>query len=416
MSKQINPYEIAKEQLENVGDMIKVDPGIIEMLKIPQRVTSVQVPVRLDNGKTKVFIGYRSQHCNALGPWKGGIRYHPDVSIDEVKALSMWMTWKCAVVGIPLGGGKGGITCNPKEMSQGELERMTRRYAFMIAPMIGPESDIPAPDVYTTPQTMAWIMDTYSMLKGYSVPGVVTGKPIIIGGSRGRNEATGRGVAITAFEALKTKKMEIKGTSCAVQGFGNVGAIGAQIMQENGMKIVAVSDSKGGIYNPDGLDICKVMEYKAKNGSVIDFPSTDKLTNEQLLALDVDVLAPCALENAITKDNADKIQAKITSEGANGPMTPDADKILYEKGVFVCPDILANAGGVTVSYFEWVQGLQNYFWSEQEVNDELKGIMITAFNNVMEHAKIYKVDNRTAAYCLAVKRVAEAIKLRGLFP
>ncbi|HDP97232.1 MAG TPA: Glu/Leu/Phe/Val dehydrogenase, partial [Euryarchaeota archaeon] len=397
MAEQLNPYQIAIKQLENVAELINLDKGVLEMLKVPQRVLTVQVPVKMDNGVVKVFQGYRSQHCNALGPWKGGIRYHPNVTLDEVKALSMWMSWKCGVVGIPLGGGKGGVTCNPKEMSQEELERLTRRYAFMIAPIIGPESDIPAPDVYTNPQTMAWIMDTYSMLKGYAVPGVVTGKPLSIGGSRGRNEATGRGVAITAFEALKYNKMPIKGTTAAVQGFGNVGIFAAQIMQENGMKVVAVSDSKGGIYNGDGLDITKVRKHKQETGAVAEFKGSDKISNEELLELDVQLLAPCALESAITRENVDNIKAKITSEGANGPTTPEADEILFEKGVFVCPDVLANAGGVTVSYFEWVQGLQNYFWTEDQVNKELTCIMQNAFKDVMQHSKSCKskINNRT---------------------
>ena len=416
MAETLNPYQIAVEQLENVAKIINLDKGIFEMLRVPQRVLSVQVPVRLDDGSVKVFQGYRSQHCNALGPWKGGIRYHPGVTLDEVKALSMWMTWKCAVVGIPLGGGKGGITCDPKKMSQGELERMTRRYAFAISPIIGPESDIPAPDVYTNPQTMAWIMDTYSIVRGYTTLGVVTGKPLSLGGSKGRNEATGRGVQIIACEALKYKKMPIKGATAAVQGFGNVGGIGAKLMQDQGMKVVAVSDSKGGIYNAEGLDIPTVMKWKEETGAVKDFKGAENITNEEILELEVDVLSPSGLENAITKKNADKIRAKITSEGANGPTTPDADEILYNNGVFVCPDVLANAGGVTVSYFEWVQGLQNYFWSEEDVNKQLTNIMVSAFHQTMEQAKKYKVNNRKAAYCLAVNRVAEAIKLRGLFP
>lgn len=416
MAETLNPYQIAVEQLENVAKIINLDKGIFEMLRVPQRVLSVQVPVRMDDGSVKVFQGFRSQHCNALGPWKGGIRYHPGVTLDEVKALSMWMTWKCAVVGIPLGGGKGGITCDPKKMSPGELERMTRRYAFAISPIIGPESDIPAPDVYTNPQTMAWIMDTYSIVRGYTTLGVVTGKPLSLGGSKGRNEATGRGVQIIACEALKYKKMPIKGATAAVQGFGNVGGIGAKLMQDQGMKVVAVSDSKGGIYNPKGLDIPAVMKWKEETGAVKDFKGAENITNEEILELEVDVLSPSGLENAITKKNADKIKAKITSEGANGPTTPEADEILYNNGVFVCPDVLANAGGVTVSYFEWVQGLQNYFWSEEDVNKQLTNIMVNAFHQVMEQAKKYKVNNRKAAYCLAVNRVAEAIKLRGLFP
>jgi len=416
MAEQLNPYQIAIEQLGNVAKIINLDAGILEMLKVPQRVTTVQVPVKMDNGEVKVFIGHRSQHCNALGPWKGGIRYHPGVTLDEVKALSMWMTWKCAVVGIPLGGGKGGITCDPKKMSQGEIERMTRRYAAAITPIIGPEIDIPAPDVYTNPQTMAWIMDTYSTIQGHTELGVVTGKPLALGGSRGRTEATGRGVQIIACEALKYNKMQIKGATVAVQGFGNVGAIGARLMQEQGMKVVAVSDSKGGIYNAKGLDIPSVEKWKNETGAVKDFKGSEAISNEGLLELKVDVLSPSGLENAITKKNADKICAKISSEGANGPTTPDADEILFNNGVFVCPDVLANAGGVTVSYFEWVQGMQNYFWSEEDVNKQLNTIMVNAFSNVATMAKKYKVNNRKAAYCVAVNRVAEAIKLRGLFP
>jgi glutamate dehydrogenase/leucine dehydrogenase len=411
-----NPYEIAVRQLESASEILKLDRGIVEYLKVPDRVLKVKVPVKMDDGSIRVFIGYRSQHCGVRGPYKGGIRYHPDVTLDEVIALSMWMTWKCAVVNIPFGGGKGGIVCSPKEMSHNELERLTRRYTTAILPIIGPDRDIPAPDVYTNPQTMAWIMDTYSNIMGYAVPGIVTGKPIEIGGSEGRVSSTGRGVAISAREALKKLEIPLKGARVAVQGFGNVGYYASKILSEWGAKIVAVSDSKGGIYSEDGLDVDKVLEHKQYTGECRGFDGADEITNEELLELECDVLIPAALENVITEKNADKINAKVISEGANGPTTPEADRILEERGVFVVPDILANAGGVIVSYFEWVQDLNRYFWNEERVNTELEKVLVRSFNEVFEIKKEYKVCPRDSAMILALKRVVRAFELRGLWP
>lgn len=350
------------------------------------------------------------------GPAKGGIRYHPDVTLDEVKALAMWMTWKCAVVNIPFGGAKGAVVCNPKEMSKGELERLTRRYTTELMIFLGPEKDIPAPDVYTDSQTMAWIMDTYSMNVGYSVPSVVTGKPLSIGGSRGREEATGRGVVLTILEAIKELGIPKEGATVAVQGFGNVGGTAVRLLCREGFKVVAVSDSHGGTYNSHGLDVDALSEHKREAGTVVGFPGGEDITNEELLALKCDVLVPAALENQITEENADNVQAKILAEGANGPTTPEADLILYDKGVFVIPDILANAGGVTVSYFEWVQSIQEFFWSEDEVNARLKDIMVRSFHEVYDVHREEKVDMRLAAYMLAVGRVAEAFHTRGLYP
>lgn len=441
-----NPFKIAQQQLENVAKFIEIKKGILEFLKWPQRELSVNFPVRMDNGEIKVFNGYRVQHNNARGPNKGGIRYHPNVSLDEVRALAMWMSWKCAVVGIPFGGAKGGVICNPKEMSAAELERLTRRFTTEISLIIGPEKDIPAPDVYTTPDTMAWIMDTYSMIKGYSVPGVVTGKPVHVGGSLGRNEATGRGCMFTIREALKHLEykiiepekwketcaecsqkinivdgdegagLRIDNATVAVQGFGNVGSISARLLHEKGAKIVAVSDSRGGIYSKEGLDIHYVLEHKSKTGSVIGIDGTESLDQQQILEVDCDILIPAALENQITESNADNIKSKIVAEAANGPTTPEADKILYEKNIFMIPDILANAGGVTVSYFEWVQGLQQFFWSERDVNVKLRSIMVNAFSDVLAKYKENDTDMRTAAYIVAVDRVADAIMHRGIFP
>jgi glutamate dehydrogenase (NAD(P)+) len=356
------------------------------------------------------------QHNLSRGPAKGGIRYHPDVTLDEVRALAMWMTWKCAVVGIPYGGAKGGVVCNPKQMSERELERLTRRFTSEIIMFIGPDSDIPAPDVNTDAQTMAWIMDTYSMTKGYSVPAVVTGKPVEIGGSLGRREATGRGVMFTTREALKHLGMPIEGVRVVVQGFGNVGAIGAELLQELGCTVIAVSDSRGGVYNPKGLDARDVMRHKKETGAVAGYPGTDAVTNKELLELDCEVLVPAALENEITKENADRLKARVIAEGANGPTTPEADDILFDKGSFVIPDILANAGGVTVSYFEWVQGLQNFFWTEEEVNQNLEKIMVKAFQDVLAISQRREVNMRIAAYILAIDRVATATLLRGIYP
>ncbi len=411
-----NPYEIAKRQIEMAAEKAGIDKGTIEWLKRPQRELSVNFPVKMDNGSTKIFTGYRVQHSMARGPCKGGIRYHPDVCLDEVRALATWMTMKTAVVGIPYGGAKGGVICNPKEMSEKEIERLTRRFASEISIIIGPEKDIPAPDVYTNPHTMAWIMDTYSMTKGYATPGVVTGKPLEIGGSLGRNEATARGCVFTIREAAKELGIDLEKATAAVQGYGNAGSIAAILLHELGVKIIAVSDSKGGVYNEEGLYPSEVLEHKKKTDSVIDYPGGKNITNAELLELECDILVPAALENVITKENAENIKAKIVAEAANGPTTPEADEILYKNDIFLIPDILANAGGVTVSYFEWVQGLQSYFWTEEEVNNRLERVMIDAFHNVLEISKDKKCHMREAAYVLALKRVCDAIKTRGIYP
>jgi glutamate dehydrogenase/leucine dehydrogenase len=413
----INPFETAKQQVDIVADLIGIDSGIREVLKHPKRELTVNFPVRMDDGSYKVFTGYRVQYNMARGPTKGGIRYHPQVTLDEVRALAAWMTWKCAVVNIPYGGAKGGVVCDPKHMSRGELEGMTRRFATEIALIIGPEIDIPAPDVYTDSQTMAWIMDTYSMLKGYSVPGVVTGKPISLGGSEGRGEATGRGCAYVIREAAKDLGLKVKGASVAIQGFGNAGSVAANILyDEQGAKIVAVSDSKGGIWKADGFNPHAVEEHKQKTGSVVGFPGTKAISNDEVLEAKADVLIPAALENQITKKNADKIQAKIVAEAANGPTLPEADTILFQKKITVLPDVLANAGGVTVSYFEWAQDIQGYYWALDEVNTRLERTMVRSYNDVHKVATERKVHNRTAAYVLAIQRVVDAIKMRGIYP
>ena len=407
---------MAQRQFDVAAERLGLEPGLREILRNCKRELTVNFPVKMDDGSIKVFTGYRVQHNINRGPAKGGIRYHPDVTLDEVKALAMWMTWKCATVNIPYGGAKGGVVCNPKRMSVGEIERLTRRYASEISLLLGPESDIPAPDVNTTPQTMAWIMDTYSMNKGYSVPGVITGKPIIIGGSEGRREATSRGCLFTIREAAKVKGMSLEGCPVVVQGFGNVGGIAAELLHREGAKVVGVSDSRGGIYNPKGLDIPRVVRCKREAGTVMEFPECEKVSNEELLELPCEILVPAALEEQITCDNAEKIKAKIVAEGANGPTTPEADEILFDRGIMVLPDILANAGGVTVSYFEWVQDLQAFFWTEDEINQRLEQVMQRAFREVNEMAEKHKVDMRQAAYMLAVARVAEATKTRGIFP
>jgi len=413
----LNPFEVAQRQIDRVGTRLKLDPGLLEILKHPKRELTVNFPVRMDDGSIRVYTGYRVQFNDALGPFKGGIRYHWNVSLDEVRALACWMTWKCSVMGIPYGGAKGGVICNPKEMSKGELERMTRRYASSISIIIGPEKDIPAPDVYTDGQTMAWIMDTISMNVGYAVPGVVTGKPVAIGGSLGRDEATSRGLMYATREAAKHLGVKLKGATVAVQGFGNVGHHYARLMHaEEGSKIVAVSDSSGGVHDPNGFDPVKVLAFKEKTGSVQGYPGTKKITNEDLLELDVVILAPCALENQITSANAGRIKAKIVGEGANGPTTPEADDILYKRGITVLPDILANGGGVTVSYFEWVQNLQEFFWTKEDVDSKLEHHMVNAFNRVWETHEKEKIDMRQAAYMVAIARVVEAYKYRGIFP
>ncbi len=413
----LNPFEMALKNFELAANTLNLDRNIRERIRLPERELTVNFPVKMRDGSIRVFTGYRVQHNTARGPAKGGIRYHPDVTIDEVRALASWMTWKCAVMNIPFGGGKGGVQCNPKEMTMEELEHLTRRYASEISVMIGPERDIPAPDVYTNPQVMAWIMDTYSMTKGYSVPGVVTGKPIAIGGSKGRGEATARGCVYVIAEAAKHLKLNLSNATVAVQGFGNAGSIAARLIHdEHNARVVAVSDSRGGIYNKAGLDPHKVIKFKQETGTVVGFPEAETITNEELLTLDCDVLIPAALENVITEQNAPRIKVKILAEAANGPTVPAADEILRKNGVFFLPDILANAGGVTVSYFEWVQDNYSFFWNEDDVNKRLKEVMVNAFHDVLNVAQKYDIDMRRAAYVLAVDRVAEAIKVRGIYP
>ena len=384
-------------------------------MRVPSREIKVYIPVRMDTGHIQVFEGYRVQHNFARGPAKGGIRYAPDVSLDEVKALSAWMTWKCAVVNVPFGGGKGGIICDPHQMSVGELERLTRRYTSELIDFIGPDKDVPAPDMNTNEQTMAWIMDTYSMHMRHTVNAVVTGKPVALGGSLGRREATGRGVMFTVNEAIKRLNRKPEDTTVVVQGSGNVGGIGAELMHQYGYKVIAISDVGGGIYNPNGLDIPAVLEFLKNNKSLDDYPGVEHVDNKSLLEIECDVLAPCATENQITSENANRIKCRILAEGANGPTTPKADKILHDKGIFVIPDILANAGGVTVSYFEWVQDRMGYFWSEDEVNTRLENKMVASFNELVHYSDKHKVDSRTAAYMLAIDRVAYDTRMRGIY-
>lgn len=410
-------YASAMARLDQVGALLKLDPEVIEVLKRPRRELTFNFPVRMDDGSIRVFTGYRVQHSNVRGPYKGGIRYHPDVTMDEMRSLSMMMTWKCAVVGIPFGGAKGGVVCDPKAMSKGELERMTRAYAEELTPFIGPKIDIPAPDVYTDAQIMAWIMDTYSRHSGRPVPDCVTGKPIEIGGSRGRDEATSRGIMYVAAEAAACKKMQLQGARVAVQGFGNVGSNAARLLQEEaGCKVIAVSDSRGGILDGSGLDVRKVLEFKKEKGRLSGFPGAEEISNEQLLELECDILVPAALEQVITQRNANHIKAKIVVEGANGPTTPEADEVLFKNGVMLVPDILANAGGVTVSYFEWVQDLQFFFWTLEEVKERLRLIMTAAFAKVYGVSAANWIDMRTAANMIAVGEVAKAMQLRGLVP
>jgi len=410
--KTPNPYQAALRQLDIAAEKLSLDPAIHELLRHPMRIFVVNIPVLMDNGNTRVFTGIRVQYNDALGPTKGGIRYHPDVTVDEVTALATWMTWKTAVVGLPLGGGKGGVRCNPKEMSVEELERLTRSYTRAMSKFIGPYTDIPAPDVYTDSRTMAWIMDEYSQVVGYNAFGVVTGKPINVGGSLGRTEATSLGLMYTVMKAAEHLGIELKNTKVAVQGYGNVGYHSARLLHELGCKIIAVSDSKGGIYSSDGLEPEKILEHKEETGSVVDYPGSKTISNEQLLTLQCDILVPAALENQITKANASSIKAKIVAEGANGPVTPDADETLFKNSVFVIPDILANAGGVTVSYFEQVQNQMNYYWTEKEVREKLKTIMDKAFDSVVAISEKHNINMRTASYMLAVKRVADAMMAR----
>ncbi len=412
-----NPYVTAQRQFDQAAAILQLDPGLRAVLREVRREFTVNFPVRMDNGSIRVFTGYRIQHNLTRGPAKGGIRYHPQVSLDEVKALSMWMTWKCAVTNLPYGGAKGGVICDPGQLSMQELENLTRRYASEISILIGPESDIPAPDVNTNQQTMAWIMDTISMEKGYSIPATVTGKPLSIGGSEGRPAATGRGVMVVTMEACKRLGWEPQQCSVAIQGFGNVGSVSADLLQGQGFKVVAVSDVYGGIYNPDGLDIPAVLAHHAATGRVGGFAGArEEISNSALLELPVTILIPAALENQFTMQNAARIQAKLVVEAANGPTTPEADDIFHQRGIVVVPDILANAGGVTVSYFEWVQDLQSFFWEEEEINARLTRIMELAYRQVDELAQQHRTTLRMGAYCLAVKRVADATAVRGIYP
>lgn len=419
IEEEYNAWDMALEQFDQAAQYLDLKAGIYEMLCYPKRELTVNFPVRMDDGSVEIFTGYRIHHSTARGPTKGGLRYSPDVTLDEVRALAMWMTWKVAVANVPFGGAKGGVVCNPKALSESELENLTRRYATEISILMSPEGDIPAPDMGTNPQIMAWIMDTYSMHLGHSEPAVVTGKPVEIGGSLGRLEATGRGVRVVAQEAADYLGMTLEGATVAVQGFGNVGSVSARSLAETGARVVAVSDSRGGVYDPAGLDVEAVIQHKAETGSVVGFGDADGVTNAELLQLSVDILVPAALENQINEANAPHVQAKLIVEGANGPTTPDADDILRENDCFVVPDILANAGGVTVSYFEWVQGLQYFFWSEKEINKQLRQVLRKSFADVIEIMHLYEdegIDMRTAAYMLGISRVNQATLLRGIYP
>jgi len=412
--KSSSLFETIQAQLDEVAGILHLEHGIHAILREPMRELAVSIPVRMDNGEARVFKGFRVQHNNARGPFKGGIRFHPDETIDTIRSLAAWMTWKCAVVDIPLGGGKGGVICNPKEMSGSELERLSRSYIDAIWEFIGPERDIPAPDIYTNPQIMAWMMDEYSKLMGYYAPGVITGKPVAVGGSLGRGDATSRGGVYTVVEAARHLGIDLSAATVAIQGYGNAGSFAAVLMREiAGSKVVAVSDSRGGIYNEQGLDPDKVLQHKTETGSVIDFPGAENTTNDELLEMEVTILCPSALENVITGKNASRVRAKMVAELANGPTTSEADEELYHNGVFVIPDFLCNAGGVTVSYFEWVQCLSRYYWDEDEVRERLAGHMTAAFQAVLAESLKHKVNMRAAAYIVAVARVAEAMKLRG---
>ncbi len=410
-----NPFEAMMSRLDRAATLLDLEPGIYKVLRSAEKEITVSIPVMMDNGEVEVFTGIRVLHNTSRGPAKGGIRFDMNVTLDEVKALAAWMTWKCAVVNIPFGGAKGGVICDPLKMSVGELERVTRRYTAGIINTLGPDSDVPAPDVNTNERVMAWLMDTYSMHVGHTVNAVTTGKPVEMGGSLGRREATGRGVMFTAVQALEHLKMDVKGATVAVQGFGNVGSIGAQLLQQAGCKVVAISDRTGGWHNPKGLDVDDAIAYVRKNKTLDGYGKGEALSNEQLLELEVDVLVPAALENVITTKNAKNVKAKVICEGANGPTTAAADAILDEKGIFVIPDILANAGGVTVSYFEWVQNRGGYYWTEQVVNDRLRDIMVNSFRDVLKLSMQHKVNMRTAAYMVAISRVATVHRLRGIY-
>jgi glutamate dehydrogenase (NAD(P)+) len=414
--EELNPFMIAKQQFNRAADYLELDLSMRHVLENAKRQLIVSIPVKMDGGDVQVFEGYRVQHNIARGPAKGGIRYHPNVTLDEVKALASWMTWKCATVGIPYGGGKGGVICDPKSLSKNELERLTRRYAFEIAPIIGPDRDIPAPDVYTDEQTMAWIMDTISMVRGHTELGVVTGKPISLGGSQGRSEATARGCLYALREACRVKGMELKNSRVAVHGFGNAGANIARLVAEDGARVIAACDSKAGIYSSSGINIAAALKHKAETKSLAGVPGTKEISPEDVLGIDCDILLPSALENTITLKNVGQVKAKIIAELANGPTTPGADRVFENDDVFLVPDILANAGGVTVSYYEWVQDQNSFFWSEKLINDTLEQTITTAFNSVYETSKRYDTDMRTGAYILAVGRVVEATSVRGIFP
>jgi glutamate dehydrogenase (NAD(P)+) len=414
--EELNPFEIAKQQFDRAADYLELEESMRNVLRSAKRQLVVSIPVRMDGGETKVFEGYRVQHNIARGPAKGGIRYHPNVTLDEVKALASWMTWKCATVGIPYGGGKGGVVCDPKSLSMAELERLTRRYAFEIAPIIGPDRDIPAPDVYTDSQTMAWIMDTISMVHGHTELGVVTGKPLSLGGSQGRHEATARGALYALREACKVQGMSLKDARVAVQGFGNAGSIITELVAKDGAKVVAVCDSKCGLYNESGIYVRGVLKHKEETGSLHGFSGATEITSDEVLEVDCDILCPSALENSITLKNVGNVKAKIIAELANGPTTPGADRVLEKNGVMLIPDILANAGGVTVSYYEWVQDQYSFFWSEDRINQTLEATIGKAFHEVHEKAEHFGTDMRTGAYILAIDRVAEATRVRGIFP
>ena len=415
-ANKMDAFEVAQIQLEKAANKMNLDPNILAQLKEPERVLMVSIPVKMDDGTVKVFTGFRSQYSTARGPAKGGVRYHPDVNLDEVKALSAWMTWKCAIAGIPYGGAKGGIICNPKKLSEGEIEKLSRRYIYEISSIIGPGKDIPAPDVYTTPKIMGWYIDTYNKIKGEASFSTITGKPLELWGSEGRGEATARGLSFTVELAAKKLNINPLKATVVIQGYGNAGSISAKLLHEQGYKIIGVSDSKGGVYNLEGINPVEVLAHKGKTGTVSNYPKAKFITNEDLLEMECDILVPAALEGVITKRNAGNVKAKIIAEAANGPTTPEADEILYQRGIFVIPDILANAGGVTVSYFEWVQGLYGYFWDEEMVNRRLKKIMVKAFNEVSRVAEKEKTDNRTAAYIYAVTQVAKTMQARGIWP
>jgi glutamate dehydrogenase (NAD(P)+) len=415
LEQEINPWEAQAARFDFAARKLNLEEGLWKLLRMPAREIIVHFPVSMDNGHMEMFTGYRVQHSIARGPGKGGIRYAPDVNLDEVRALASWMTWKCAVVNIPFGGAKGGVVCDPKNMSRGELERLTRRYTSEIIDFIGPEKDVPAPDMNTNEQTMAWIMDTYSMHQGHTVTSVVTGKPLNIGGSRGRTEATGRGVQVICDESMRYMKMNIDGCRVVIQGFGNVGSNAARLLMERGYKIVGIAEFDGGLSNPKGIDIHQLLEYKRRNNTLLGFGGAEAMPSDELLISECDILIPAARENVITSRNAGQIKAKVVVEGANGPTTAVADDILAEKGIFIMPDILANAGGVTASYFEWVQDRQGYFWKEAIVNEQLETILRDSFEDVVRYAEAHNVNNRIAAYMLAIDRVAITIRQRGIY-